>query len=52
MDERVKDWREQAADFRKIADGTSDDRTRQSLLKLVGEYLELAKRGEEPCSNA
>ena len=47
MDDRTRDWRERAADIRKIADGTADDRTRESLPKLVDEYLELAKRSEE-----
>lgn len=47
MDERAKDWREWAADLRMIAHGTSDIRTRQSLLKLVEDYLEIAKRSEE-----
>jgi hypothetical protein len=43
MDEGAKNWRERAADIRRIARGTADARTRESLLALANEYLELAR---------
>jgi hypothetical protein len=41
--ERVKQYRQRAAQLRKIAAGTTDETTRKSLLAIVAEYEQLAK---------
>ena len=42
MDDKAKHYRNQAAELRKIADSTSDDTTRKSLLENVTEYEKMA----------
>ena len=42
MDERLNIWNDRAAELEKIADGTADDTTRKSLLKLVDDYRQMA----------
>ena len=42
MDDKAQHYREEAAKLRIIADSTSDDTTRKSLLQNIAEYEQMA----------
>ena len=42
MDQTASHYRERAAELQKIADSTSDDTTRKSLVENIAEYAKMA----------
>jgi hypothetical protein len=47
IDERPRFWRKRAADIvERLANTVVDPKTREALLKLSDDYLEMAKLGE------